>query len=400
MKAGIKKLSGTKITIEADVAEVDHAFEEALKVVSKQANIKGFRKGKIPKNVLQTYYPGEILREAVNHLVNHTYPKALDEHKLSPVLEPHFHIEKPMEEGKKFEYEVEVEIKPEFDLKDYKGIKLKKRKTEINPKDIEQELSRIQEAKAELKPANKESVLQDGLVATIDFFGTIDGKPFEGSEAKSYLFEYGKGHFLKDFEAHIKGAKEGEEKTFDLTFPSDYFAEALKGKIAAFKVKVVALHEKLLPKLDDELAKDLGKESLEAIKTEVTTFLTKRKEREIRQEYAKDVMDLLGKEYKFDVPEGLIDAEVKAGKKDKNEVEKNLRLQFVLQEISVKEKDNIKIDPKDVEERFHSLSHMYRQPVDVIKKYYTENKMLPQLVSQILLEKTLDFVIDNATLKE
>ena len=375
---------------------MNDAFNQAYKKIRQKAVVKGFRKGKIPDDVLDRHYKSEIAMESVNALVNSTYPSALKEHELVPVVAPRFDMGIP-EKGKGFAYEVEVEVKPKFDVENYRGIPLKKQNAVVDVKEIDVELKRLQESRAQLKPIEEDISLQSGMAAGIDFTGTIDGKVFEGGSAKGHVLEYGQGRFLKSFEEQIDGMKKGETRNIEVTFPDDYPEAKLKGKKAKFQVTLNSLMEKKLPDLDDEMAKDMGKENLEAVKKEIEQFLVKKKEREFRKDYAEEVINFLLKKNPIDVPEGLMTHEMEHAKQKPEEVERRLRVDFILEAIAKKE--SITVENTDIENRFKQLSVVYRQPVAAVKKYYAENRLLPRLVSQLGLEKTLDFVIDNATLK-
>ncbi len=399
MKAHVENISDTKkkIRLEVPVDLVNQAYDQAKRNVGKKANIKGFRKGKVPDHVLNQFYGAEIDMEGLNILVQSTYEKAIKEHNLIPIIQPKFDI-KPVEKGKDYTYEVELEVKPSFELKDYFGIKLKKKEAVVNDDEIGVELKRIQESRAELKPADGKSNLEVGLMATIDFEGTINGVAFEGGTSKGYVLEYGKGHFIKDLEDKMNGLGIGEERLIDVIFPTDYHSADLAGKPAQFKVKLIALHVKDLPVLDDEFAKDLGKETLAEVKKEIESMIVKRCEREFRHAYSDQVSEVLSTTHQFEVPAGLFENEKKHSTgKPEEDIKKSIRLQFVLESIA--EKENIEVTPQDLETRLQMMARMYRQPVSDIKKYYHQNNMLPQLANQVLIEKTLDLLVDKATLE-
>lgn len=393
----VEDLSSTKKKISVNVAAevVDHAYESAYNQVRRKANIKGFRKGKIPDSILDQYYGSEIEMECLNHLVRETYEQVLREKNLVPVLDPQFDVG-PINRGTPYAYSLTVEVRPTIELKDYKGLTLKKREAKVEASEVDQQLSQIQQARAELKPTAEGAALAKGMVATIDFEGTIDGKVFDGGTAKGYQLEYGNGRFLKDFEAQIEGMKAGETRVIDVTFPSDYFEASLQNKPAKFTVTLQALHTKDLPKIDDEFAKDMGKDSLDVIRKEIEQGLLAQKEKAFRGDYAKEVIDGLLSSHAIDLPEGLIQDELKGSNKPREEVEKSLRTQFLLDAIARAE--NLKVEPRELEERFHYLAHLYQQPVATLRQYYKDQNMVGRLMSQILMEKTLDLVIDNATL--
>lgn len=383
-----------KLNITVPKAQVMSFFNRACQKVGNQAKIKGFRPGKIPVNILEKYYAAEIQFEWLNFLVSDSYLKALSEHKLIPMANPKFITEKIVQESD-YTYSVDVEVKPDFTLQEYKGIKIKKLIAEISEKDIEDELKRLQESLSQLSPAEETASIKPGIIATIDFTGLLDGKPFKGSSAVDYIFEPGHGQLLADFEQQFLGLKKSEQKEFPLTFPENYFAKELAGKTAQYKVLVKGLHNKILPKIDDEMAKDIGKESLTQVKKELKEALTQKKEREFRKEYAQNIRKDLLKNHHFDVPHSIVEKEMELHQRDRKDVEDDLRLEIILQEIA--DKQNIKATPQDVDARLHMLAQMYRRPLKEIYRLYSQNDMLPQLAIKIALDKTMDFLIDNAT---
>lgn len=405
MPSKLKNISKTKVhlSIEVPAEQVQKAFDLNIKKVQKDAKIKGFRAGKVPKDILQQYYGPQILSESLNTIVNLSYSEAIQENNLYPVLDPKFDVKDPLEENKAYKYEVEVEVRPEFELKGYTDIPIKKKEAKVEDKEVEVELKKLQESRAELKPAVEGAQLKKGLIATIDFEGKKEGVPFEGGTAKGYVFEFGQGHFIKGFDENLDGMKAGEDKIFNVTFPEDYQEASLQGQEVEFHVKLQSVQEKDLPNLDDEFAKDLGKDKLDDLKKEIQERLLQLKERAFRQDYGQEALEYLAKNHKFDVPEGLLESEMKRAesqkqKKDKKDIEKSIRTQFILEEISKKEE--IKVDQKDINQRIQEIAMMYRQPVQEVQKfYYQDQRNLNPLIAQIGMEKTLDFVIDKAKLK-
>lgn len=398
MKHTIKNSGKTKKKLEFEIPkeQVAEAFRKTYVQFRKKAKIPGFRNGKVPDEILDRQFGGQVAMEALNQLIHESYGHMLTEHNLQPLGEPQFDIP-PLEKNRDYKFKVEVEVKPEFELKDYKEIPLKKKPVSIAEKDIELELTRLQKSRAELTPVEGEPVVQKGLVATIDFAGTIDGQPFEGGHAKDYVFDFGEGHFLKDFEEQMHDMKSGEERQVTITFPKDYFQEKLRNKNAVFRVKLVAVHNKKLPVLDDEFAKDLGKANMAEVKKEITSLLEKRQEAQFRHEYIDEAVEFLVKKHSMDVPPNLLQKEVEHTKKDKKDIEKSIRLQFIIEEIVKKE--GLKVEPQEVEAHFQFLAQRTRQPVDAIKKHYQQNNLFPQLVTQILMDKTLNFLVDSAKFK-
>lgn len=396
VKLKVDNLSDTKkkikITIPKD--DIQKHLQKAYQKVGAKAKLKGFRPGKIPQNLLDQYYQGEIDYETLNFMISDAYVAALQETKFIPLTEPKFDTNPELKRDSDYTFSVEIEIRPDFELKEYKGLKLKKKEAAITEKEIEEELKRLQESLAQLAPAESTETLRVGFVATIDFDGTIDNKPFAGSSAKDYVFECGKKVLLKDFEDNLIGMKKGDTKEFVMTFPKDYFEKSLASKQSQYKVTLKALHNKNLPAIDDEMAKDIGKENLDQVKKELNEALIKRKERAFQKDYAEEIKKTIIKSYNFEVPKSIVEAEMERTKQDKKEITAQLRVEFVMDAISQKEK--IEATPLDVQNRIIMLSQIYRQPVAEIQKLYSQSHMMNALASQIIFDKTMDYIISNA----
>lgn len=395
----IEELSKTKkrITIKVPKESVDGYLRKAHQHVNNKAKINGFRPGKIPLSILERNYGPDIDMECLNFMVDATFPMALEKNSIFPVTKPDFHIE-PLVRNVAYHYSVEIEVKPEFELKTYKGLKLKKQDLEVTPEEIQRELNAVQENMAELKPAESKQKLEAGLVGIIDFEGRIDGKVFEGGKAEGYALHFGKGNFLKDFEEQMGGMTVGEERVVKITFPQDYFQKDLAGKPAEFTVKLNTLNEKNLPTIDDDLAKDVGKKDLAELKTEIEKFLKDGKKNQVRQERVTEIREVMLKEYSaVQIPNGLIEEELTKNKDAKrDDVEKQLRFEFVLDAVAKAEK--LEAKPEDVDARLSLYAQIYRRPLDEIRGVFLTQKMFPYLVSGILIDKALDFIIDNATI--
>lgn len=392
----IENLGKTKkrVTIKVPKEDVDSYLKKACQRVNGKAKINGFRPGKIPQNILDRHYGADIDVECLNTMVDETFPKALESHSLFPVTKPDFHIE-PLVRNVAYHYSVDVEVKPEFELKPYRDINLKKHALKVEENEMQKELEAIQENLAELKPAEGKDTLEAGLVGIIDFEGRIDGKVFEGGKAENYTLHYGKGNFLKDFEEQMSGMKVGEERLIKITFPQDYFQKDLAGKDAEFTVKLNALNEKVRSPIDDDLARDVGKKDLAELKAEIEKFLLEGKKNAVRQDQVAEIREILLKDYAdLEVPHGLIHEEMEKSKTPHDEIEKNLRFEFVLEAIARAEKMEAK--PEDVDARLSLYAQLYRKPLNEVRSIFLTQRMFPYLVNGILVDKALDFIIEHA----
>lgn len=271
------KTSG-ELTFEISQEEVKKGLDQAFKRVKKNLRVPGFRKGHVSRVVFDQFYGEEALYEdALNIVLPEAYTAAVKEAGIAPVGQPQI-TPVSMDKNKPWVMKATVSVKPEVKLGDYKGIEVPKQNTRVLVKDVDAELSKRREQNAEL-------VLKDGKAAkgdtvTIDYTGTIDGKPFDGGSAQNYSLELGSGTFIPGFEDQLIGHKAGDDVDVVVTFPEDYGAKDLAGKEAHFATKIHEVKSKELPKLDDEFAKDVDDsvESLDELKDKIKKDLKKHKE--------------------------------------------------------------------------------------------------------------------------
>jgi len=397
MKTNIEDISQTKKKISVNVPKekIGGYVKRAYQKVGQKAKINGFRPGKVPSSILDKHFAADIDYESMNFLINDAYQSILRENDFFPIDEPKFDV-KPLNREADYAFSIELEIKPKFELKDYKDFKLTILKPEVADSEIDEQLKNLQERMTQLAPADDGAVFGAGLVANIDFIGTVEDVPFEGGTAQDFQMDFDAKSMLPDFQAGVDGMKLGEEKTFPVVFPAEYFSKDLAGKTASFKATLKSLHKKTLPPIDDELAKDLEKESLDKLKEEIKAMLTRQKEQEIRGKYGEQLRLEIAKAYNFEVPESIVQKQTAEGKRERKEVEDQLRVELVLEAIARKEAFDVQ--SQDVERRIATMAQMYRRPVAEIRAFYAQNNMMPQLVSQILVDKALDFAVDNANM--
>src|SRR5690606_20773233 len=313
MSAKWEKLEGNKgvLTVEVEVEKVNQGLDEAFKKVSKQVNIPGFRKGKIPRSMFEKRFGVESLyQDALDFILPEAYMAAIEETGIEPIDRPEIDVEQ-MEKGKELIFKATVEVKPEVKLGDYKGLEVEKMDTEVTDEDVAEELKSMQERQAELV-VKEEGEVVEGDTVVIDFEGFVDGEAFEGGQADNYSLEIGSGSFIPGFEEQLIGLKSGEEKDVEVTFPEEYHAAELAGKPAVFKVKLHEIKTKELPELDDEFAKDVDEsaETLDELKAKIRTRLETSKKEEAETKLRDQLVDMATANAEFEVPEILINNEV------------------------------------------------------------------------------------------
>ena len=277
-----------KLTIEVSAEDVEKALQAAYLKERSKISLPGFRKGKVPRQMIEKMYGPEVFYdEAANHMISEAYGKAYDECELEITSQPKISITQ-LEKGKPFIFTAEVAVKPEVTLGEYKGLKVDKVSTRVTQKEIDEEIDKERERNARTIDVTDRAV-QDKDQIVLDFEGFVDGEAFEGGKAENYSLTVGSGSFIPGFEEQLIGAEIGKETEVSVKFPEDYHAKDLAGKDAVFKCTVHEIKAKELPELDDEFVSDVSEESetVDQYKAEVKGRIKERKEREGKEKKKK-----------------------------------------------------------------------------------------------------------------
>lgn len=339
-----------EITIEA--AKFDEAMKKVYFKSAKYFNIPGFRKGKAPMNIVEKYYGTEIFYEdTFNEVATEAYDVALAENKIEAVSRPNIEITE-IGKGKDLVFTAVVQTKPEIELGKYKGIEIEKIEYTVEDKDIENELSKMQEKNSRIVSIDDREV-KEGDITVIDFEGFVDGKAFEGGKAEGHELEIGSKTFIPGFEDQMVGMKIDEEKDINVKFPEEYFSKDLAGKDATFKVKVHEIKVKELPEMDDEFAKDVSEfDTLAELKASIKSKLEEENAQRVKYETEAAVMKTVCEDVKLDIPTGMIELEVENMLKDIDQrlSYQGMSLEQYLQMIGKTEEDMKKdYEPQAVE---------------------------------------------------
>lgn len=301
-----------EIAIEVEASRVDAAYSGVLKALRKTAKVKGFRPGKVPIHVIKQMYGGSLGEEIERTLVRETLADAVELAELQPVVEPQIEAEPPVE-GKAFRYKARIEVKPEIDLPDLEAVSGSRPKVEVGEDEILTELESLRERQVSWVEEPEEVLAADGHQVTIDFVGTIDGVEFEGGAAEGVDLELGSGRMIPGFEEQLVGAKSGEERNLEVSFPEEYGSEELAGKAAVFAAKVTAVKRKELPELDDDFAKDLGDfETLDDVRSKLRENLEAQRKNASDQALHRSLLDDLITRTSFDVPPTLVERQLES----------------------------------------------------------------------------------------
>ena len=300
------------LTIDVPATEVDKALDQAFKKVVKQINVPGFRKGKMPRPMFEKMYGAEALyQDALEIVINTTYPAALDEAGIDPVDYPEIDGTENFAKGTDFTYTATVTVKPEPKLGEYKGLEVTKLPTEVTDAEVEAQIQDQLAKKAELELKEDEAIVE-GDTAVIDFEGFVAGEAFEGGKGEDYSLEIGSGSFIPGFEEQLVGAKAGESKDVVVTFPEEYHAAELAGKEATFKVAIKEVKTKVLPELNDEFAKEIDPEveTVEALRTKIKETTAAQKQAESEGSLRDELVEKAAENAEMEVPAAMINSEV------------------------------------------------------------------------------------------
>ena len=312
MKSTMEKLSSNKVKLDfaVEAARFDEAMEKAYRKNRSRINVPGFRKGKAPRKVIEMQFgEGVFYEDAIDELFPSVYSEAIKEHGIEPVDRPEFDL-KTIGSGKDLEFSVEVFVKPDVSLGQYKGVAVHKNHTEVTEDDVKAEIERARERASRYIDIDGRAAKLDDQV-TIDYEGECDGEKFEGGSAKDYRLVLGSGNFIPGFEDQLVGAEIGATIEVNVTFPEDYHAENLKGKKATFKVTVKAIQEKDVPALDDEFAKDVSEfDTLDEYKKDLTEKMTKSAQQRDDYAFENDVIEKVTENATVDIPTAMVEDRV------------------------------------------------------------------------------------------
>lgn len=418
---GMAKLT---ITVTADV--VAAAEDKVYKRQKSQISIPGFRKGKAPKKIIEKMYgEGVFLSDAINDVINETYPDAVKECGEEIVSNPKIDLSQA-EPGKDLIYTAEVALKPEVKLGKYKGVEIEKLEApKVSEEDIEKELKRQQDANAKIIDVTDRPV-QNGDMIKLDFAGTVDGEAFEGGKAENYDLTIGSGSFIPGFEDQLVGMNIGEEKDVNVTFPEDYGQKDLAGKAAVFACKVNAIKEKKLPELNDEFADEVSEFStLDEYKKDIEKNLLVRAEEQYKQTKENAAVAAAVADADIEIPDAMLETQAESLV---NEFAQNLQMQgmnidmylqytglqkdqlveqfkpqaktriqnsLVLEAVAKAE--NIEASDEDLAAEYEKMAAQYNMPVDNIKKVFGESEQYKDdMKKDIALRKAAELIAANA----
>ena len=413
-----------KLTIEVSAEDVEKALQAAYLKERSKISLPGFRKGKVPRQMIEKMYGPEVFYdEAANHMISEAYGKAYDECELDIVSQPKVAITQ-LEKGKPFIFTAEVAVKPEVTLGEYKGLKVDKVSTRVTQKEVDEEIDKERERNARTIEVTDRAV-QDKEQVILDFEGFVDGVAFEGGKGENYPLTIGSGAFIPGFEEQLIGAEIGKETEVNVTFPEEYQAKELAGKEAVFKCTVHEIKAKEIPELDDEFVSDVSEksETVDAYKAEVKAKIKERKERQGRQKKEDQAVEQAVANAEIDIPEPMIDLQTKQMADDfarrimqqgmsleqyfqftglseekmmeefRPQAEKRIRTRLVLEAVAAAE--NIEVSDERLDEELKKMADSYQMEVEKLKEFMGDNEK-QQMKEDIAVQEAVTLIADAA----
>lgn len=402
------------ITVPADV--IENEVKRLLKDEYRNRRINGFRKGKVPPNVLQKLFGKEARARAASNLMQSKYFEAMMQEKINPVGMPAIEP-KVNEEGKDLQFVATFEVYPEVKVAALDKLAVEKPDVEVTDKDVDNMLETLRKQHASWKEVKRKS--KKGERITIDFTGSVDGEEFEGGKATDFALELGEGRMIPGFEDQIIGMKTGEEKTITVTFPEDYHAENLKGKEAQFVIVAKKVEERDLPELTDEFVALFGiKEGgVDALKAEVRKNMERELKNAVQSKVKEQVLKGLVEHNDVDLPKAMVDQEIDVLRRQamqrfggnqaqlpqlpadlfEEQAKERVKVGLLLGEVI--RGNELKVDDKKVDEIIENNASAYEDPTEVIAYYKGNEEMMQQIRNVALEEQAIEFILSQAKVK-
>lgn len=405
------------LTISVPAARIEDKVSSEVAKTAKTVRIDGFRKGKVPVSIIKKRYGQGIRLDVVEQVMRDAYVEAVQKQELQPagmpVIEP-----KSMEEGADLEFVAKVEVYPEIELSDLSKVEAERVLSEVTDADVDNMLETLRKQNADWKPVKRKSV--DGDQVIIDFVGYLGEEAFDGGSAEGHKLVLGSNTMIPGFESGIVGAKSGEERTIEVTFPEDYQAEHLKGKEATFKITVSEVAKQELPKLDDAFVEKFGltDATVDGLRTEVRKNMERELNQAIKAKLKTGLFDSLVANNTVEVPKAVVDQEIDALRKQaaqqfggqnfdtsqlpaelfQDEANKRAQLGLLISEV-VKVND-IKVEDDRVRAFLEEMAQAYQEPQQVIDYYLNNKEQLSQVQSAVLEEQVVDKLLESANVTE
>jgi len=408
-----KKLCSITVDIEVSPETAGKEIAGSLNEIQRQARLDGFRQGKAPLDIVKEKFADEARDRAIEKIVKETVISALEKENF-PAIEFPVIEDITFEVGQALKYRFTAECHPKIDVKDYKGVPVKKEMFRVTEASLTQSIDALRERNAKLVPSASGKVTEKSFVSVDYEAFDADGNPLENITAKNHMMDLGSENTVRGFKEALEGAKSGEMRDAKVSYPADYPNKTLAGKTITFKTTVVEIKEKELPNIDDDFAKDMGAENLEDLKKKVKEAVEAEEKRRQSMDVEKQIVEYLLAKNVFEVPQSLVayqkeklekhmesqgapkDYIEKEQKAINEKAEKNVRLSYILN--SIYETESLAVTDADTEEEKNRMRASNPGMEEAVEKYFTEKK--DDIMLSLKEAKLFKFLTDNAKIKE
>ena len=427
MKASIEEITPVKkrLTVEVEAEEVNRKIDEAYKELKKKAKVDGFRPGKVPRNILERHFGDQVTQDVKRGLLSETLPRAFEETKIFPVVMPVIEDES-LKAGEGYKYIALMEVRPQFELKDYMGLEVEKEIVSVSDETVNSHLEEIRRVNSRMKPLDEDRGIQNDDCAILEYEAFEGERPIEGMKGENFLVRVGSSQFHPEFEKGLLGLKSGESAEITVDFEQGHPNTKLAGKKVLFKVKVTDVKLMELPELNDDFAKSLGADfnDLESLKNRIREDINGREEKRVDRELKSKLLDKIAATVSFDLPESLVDSEMKyavetvkqnllrmgsnfekAGLTEdkvredfRPASEKRVKNLLILGEIA--RLNDLTLSETELDEGFADLAKGIGQDPKVVRQYYEAKGLLDGFQDRLLEEKTLNYLVKGAKIRE
>lgn len=425
MQSQISEISSVMVQVSVEVpwADVERAMEGSYTQLGRTAKVKGFRPGKVPRNVLKQLFGPQVKAEVATSLVEQGLLQAVKEHELAVVASPRVDSLPPIQEGEPFSFKATLEVRPKLETIDTSGLELVRPRVEVTDADVEAELQRLRERQAEIITPDPMRPAQKGDLLTIDYTVEIDGEEKPEMATTQRIVELGSGRLLPEFEEGLLGKQPGDEVQIRVAYGDDTPNEELKGKRALFKVVVRELRERVLPELDDELAKDVSEhETLDELRAHIRAQLEKAAKERADSSLREQVVEKLVEKNPIPVPPSLVQQQEEGMRRElaflmqmsrpgdasaelvrdmeamiRPQAEKKVRALLLMSELA--RQNDLKVEPEEVEARLAQIAEQTGKHIAKVRVEYSGERR-ESLEAKILEDKLLDYLLARATVIE
>ena len=424
MKINIEDIDSTrkKIRVSLSSEQVAEKRNSVFHEVMGGVSVKGFRKGKVPRHVVESMYGKEVDQETASTLVSDTLSEALAERSLLPVTRPDITEMDEVKVGEEFAYSAEFEVVPDFELSDYSSIPVKKIVRQVTEEDIDAEVQKLRERAAQSRLIEEDRPAKDGDYVFVDYSGTFeDGETIDDLNRQDVRFLLGEDQISPEFEENLLGKKSGEEAEFSVSYPEDFLIQEAAGKTVNFTLKVKEIHDRVLPEVNDDFAKDFEVESVSELQDAIKEQLERLHENEQTSSMREQIVDSLLSNNQFDVPPSMLEKEEESLKarfvsdmqrggvpepeigegvmpKFTEKAAESVRTSIILGRIA--QKENVKVTRKQINEQIDRLAASYNLPRDQVHKAYEQPGTMEHLESQIKTQGVLDLLLEQSQVEE